>query len=387
MAKETQVQEVESKEVEYKERTLHEMYNAEQKYQYISMDLGTSNTLIYVDGQGIIFNERSIVAYSNTSGEVLAVGNPAFEMKGKQVRGIYLIEPLLNGIVGNIKSVSDMIKYAFLSVDLLDLLNNSIFVLASPSTITPLEAKGLEGVARNLGAKHVYVEEEVKMSALGVGIDIHKPSGTLVVDIGGGTTDVAVVSSGDIVVSKSIKVAGNFFTGEIQRLIKDLYNLDIGFKMAEQTKIQISSTKNPTSKSEIQQGDLLPVYGRDIHTGLPKSIYVKPDKLRSAFDEGISRIIGLVKVTIEEVAPELTVDLGKNGIYLAGGGALIRGLDKYISKVFGIPCYQGSDPLYSVINGTIAIQNRVKKIIVIKEENNIDQTKAEVIYTRQQEKK
>ena len=376
-----------AKKVEQRERSLHEMYAAEQKYQYISMDLGTSNTLIYVEGQGIIFNERSIVAYSNTSGEVLAVGDSAFEMKGKQVRGIYLIEPLLNGVVGNIKSVSDMIKYAFMSVQSLDLLNDSIFVLASPSTITPLESKGLEGVAKNLGAKYVYVEEEVKMSALGVGIDIHKPSGTLVVDIGGGTTDIAVVSSGDIVVSHSVKVAGNYFTSEIQRLVKDLYNLDIGFNMAEKTKIKISSAKDTVvSGSDVADTELIPIYGRDIHTGLPKSIYIRPAKIRSAFDEGVSRIVSLIKTTIEEVAPELTVDLGRNGIFLAGGGALIKGLDKYISKVFGIPCYQGSEPLLSVINGTIAIQNRVKKVIVIQEENNIDTKKAEAIYTRQLDK-
>ncbi|NQX83679.1 MAG: rod shape-determining protein MreB [Mycoplasmataceae bacterium] len=363
-------------------KSMREIYNLQSKFTYISMDLGTANTLIYVEGQGIIFNERSIVAYSNTSGDVLAVGDAAFEMKGKTVRGVYLVEPLLNGVVGNIKSVSDMIRYAFMSVDSLHLLNDSIFVLASPSRITPLEAKGLEGVAKNLGAKYVYVEEEVKMSALGVGVDIHRPSGTLVVDIGGGTTDVAVVASGDIVVSKSIRIAGNYFTAEIQRLIKDLYNFDIGFRMAEEIKVKISSVTN----SLIETDELLPIYGRDIHSGLPKSIYVKPQQIRIAFDEGVSRIINVIKLTIEEVAPELTVDLGKNGIFLAGGGALIKGLDKYISKVFGIPCYQGQDPLLSVINGTIAVKSRVKKVINIQEEYGVDTKRAEAILAKKAEK-
>jgi rod shape-determining protein MreB len=332
---------------------------------FISMDLGTANTLIFVSGKGIIFNERSILAYSTSHGkkELLSVGNKAFEMVGKGTRGITLVEPLLGGVINDLGGVKDMIIYAFEKLSSLNILHDSILLLACPSKVTQLEMKALKDIGYSMGAKYVFVEEEVKMAAVGGGIDIAKPEGNLVVDIGGGTTDIAVVSSGDVVLSKSIKEAGNFFTHEIIKFIKQHYGLAIGFKMGEDIKIQVGST------ADSYQGDnTYLVYGRDLSTGLPREVEIRPKDIRHVLDEPLRNIVLTIKRVLEETPPELLIDIARNGITLVGGGALISGLERYIGKVFSIPCKKGRDPLLAVINGTVKYEAKALELIELEEE-------------------
>ncbi len=296
---------------------------------FISMDLGTANTLIYVGGKGVIFNERSILAYSTSGGsnELLSVGNKAFDLVGKGTRGIRLVEPLLGGVINDLGGVKDMIWWAFDKMSELKMLEDSILLLASPSKVTQLEMKALKDIGYSFGARYVFIEEEVKMAALGGGIDISKPEGNLVIDIGGGTTDIAVISAGDVVVSKSVKEAGNFFTHEIIKFIKQHYGLAIGFKMGEDVKVQVGSTVD-----SYEGDDTYLIYGRDLATGLPREVEIRPRDIRHVLDPPLRNIILTIRRTLEETPSELLVDVARNGITLVGGGALIAGLERFIGK-------------------------------------------------------
>jgi len=325
--------------------------------KYISIDLGTSNTLVYLEDSGIIFNQKSLIAYNSLTGDVITAGDEAYYLRDKVTQQIEIVEPLLNGVVGNIPVVIDLIKYALSEAKADNIIENNILLFATPSRVTELEYQALEQIGSMLGAKYVIIEEEVKMAALGSGLDIMKPEGHLVVDIGGGTTDVAIISAGETIVSDSTKIAGNYFTAEIIKKIKLEYGLLIGQQMADELKIEISK-KETLSNNEYEI-----VYGRDFSSSLPKVIKIKSIEIRKSMDKAIKEIALQIKEILEKITPELYDDIAINGITLAGGGAEIVGIEKYFSKLFDVPARKSEEPLLAIINGTIKYKEYIDVLI------------------------
>ncbi|AGM24962.1 rod shape-determining protein [Spiroplasma chrysopicola] len=328
-----------------------------KKPNFISMDLGTSYTLVYVAGTGVVYNEPSIVAYRIKDNHIIAVGNEAYKMIGKGNKAIRIVRPMEDGVITDIRATEAQLRYIFNRLRIAKQLKGSIMLLACPSTVTELEKNALKRIATNLGADKVFVEEEVKMAALGGGVDIYKPVGNLVIDSGGGTTDVAVLSSGDLVLSKSVKVAGNLFNEEILKYIRSQYGLEIGIKTAEIIKIEIGSLAKYSDERKIK------IYGRDIVSGLPREIEVGPEEIREVLKVPVSRIIDLVVQVLEETPPELAGDIFRNGMTICGGGALIRGIDKYFEDTLQLPAKIGEQPLLAVINGTIKFESDIFELL------------------------
>ncbi|WHQ37159.1 rod shape-determining protein [Spiroplasma sp. SV19] len=331
--------------------------NSTKKPAFVSMDLGTANTLVYVSGSGIVYNEPSIVAYKIKENRIIAVGAEAYKMIGKGNKSIRIVRPMVDGVITDIRATEAQLRYIFTKLRITKQLKHSIMLLACPSVITELEKAALKKIAMNLGASKVFVEEEVKMAALGGGVDIYKPAGNLVVDMGGGTTDIAVMASGDIVLSKSVKVAGNYFNDEVQKFIRSQYGLEIGSKTAEQIKIEIGSlSKYPDERR-------MKVYGRDVVSGLPREIEVTPEEIREVLKVPVSRIIDLTVQVLEETPPELAGDIFRNGITICGGGALIKGIDRYFTDTLQLPSKIGEQPLLAVINGTKKFESDIFDIL------------------------
>lgn len=335
------------------------------KKRFISIDLGTANTLIYVSGQEIVYNQPSIIAYNINTNEVVGVGNDAYKMVGKGNKNISVVRPMKEGVIGDINSTKAQLKYIFNHLKLTNYIKGGIILLACPSTITNLEKAALKKIALDLGAKKVFVEEEVKMAALGGGVNIHLPEGQCVVDIGGGTSDVAIVSSGDIVHSESIKIAGNVLNDEIVKYIRSQFGLDIGLKTSEDIKIKVGSVFPYEGDQKTE------VFGRDIITGLPRKIEVSADEIREVLIVPVSKIVQLCKQILEITPPALSGDILKNGITLCGGGAQLNGLAKYLSKELGLNVKLVEDPLISVINGTKKFENDILELVKGVEYNNM----------------
>lgn len=331
-----------------------------KKPAFVSMDLGTANTLVYVSGSGVVYNEPSIVVYRIEENRIIAIGAEAYKMIGKGNKLIRIVRPMVEGVIADIRATEAQLRYIFTKLRVIKQLKNSIMLLACPSVITELEKAALKKIAINLGASKVFVEEEVKMAALGAGIDIYKPVGNLVIDTGGGTTDIAVIASGDIVLSKSIKVAGNYLNDETQKFIRSQYGLEIGSKTAEQIKIEIGSLSKYNDERKMK------VYGRDIVSGLPREIEITPEEIREVLKIPVSRIIDLTVQVLEETPPELAGDIFKNGITICGGGALIKGIDKYFIDTLQLPSKIGEQPLLAVINGTKKFESDIFDILRLK---------------------
>ncbi|QHX36247.1 rod shape-determining protein MreB [Spiroplasma sp. TIUS-1] len=327
------------------------------KPTFVSMDLGTANTLVYVSGQGVVYNEPSIVAYKIKENKIIAVGTEAYKMIGKGNKSIRVVRPMVDGVITDIRATEAQLKYIFKKLRLEKSLKHSIVLLACPSVITELEKAALQKIAGNLGADRVFVEEEVKMAALGGGVNIYAPTGNLIVDMGGGTTDIAVMASGDIVLSKSIKVAGNYLNDECQKFIRSQYGLEIGAKSAESIKVTIGSLAKFADERKMK------VYGRDVVSGLPREIEITPEEIRDLLKVPVSRIIDLTVQVLEETPPELAGDIYRNGITLCGGGALIKGMDKYFADTLQLPTRIGEQPLLAVINGTKKFENEIFEIL------------------------
>ncbi|QHX36245.1 rod shape-determining protein MreB [Spiroplasma sp. TIUS-1] len=330
---------------------------ANNKPTFISMDLGTSNTLVYVSGQGVVYNEPSIIAYKIKENKIIAIGAEAYKMIGKGNKSIRIVKPMVDGVITDIRATESQLKYIFKKLRLEKSLKHSIVLLACPSVITELEKTALKKIATNLGADRVFVEEEVKMAALGGGVNIYAPTGNLIVDMGGGTTDIAVMASGDIVLSKSIKVAGNYLNDECQKFIRSQYGLEIGTKSAESIKITIGSLSKFSDERKMK------VYGRDVVSGLPREIEITPEEIRDLLKVPVSRIIDLTVQVLEDTPPELAGDIYRNGITLCGGGALIKGMDKYFADTLQLPTRIGEQPLLAVINGTKKFENEIFEIL------------------------
>ena len=318
----------------------------------IGIDLGTANILIYVKGQGIVLNEPSVVAIDTETKQPLAFGHDANLMLGKTPFKVRAIKPMKDGVIADFEITEMMLDYFINKVKAKGLFKKPRVIICCPADTTPVEKNAIKEAAERIGAKKVYLEEEPKAAAIGVGLDISKPSGNMVIDIGGGTTDIAVLSLGGIVVSKSLKIAGNVFDYDIKEYIKNNYRLLIGDKTASMIKHEIGSVYNSSEDMEME------VRGRDLETGLPSIITINSLEVEESLKEDIAKIIAATKAVLEETPPELSADIIENGAVLTGGGSLIKGLKELFEEELQIPIYLAESPLTSVAEGTgIMLEN------------------------------
>jgi len=311
----------------------------------LGIDLGTANTLVYAEGKGIVLNEPSVVAKNNNTGEIVAVGSDAREMIGRTPGSISAIRPMRDGVIADYDTTAAMMKYFIEKTA-----NNSkpSVMVCVPSGVTEVEKRAVIEATQHAGAREAYVIEEPFAAAIGAGLPVMDPTGNMVVDIGGGTTDVATISLGGIVSSRSIRVAGDKFDESISAYIKSNYNLQIGETTAEDVKIQIGSASIEKSK-EI---DSMQIRGRDLVTGLPKTVQLTGEDIATAIHENVEEIIETIKETLEETSPEIAADVIDHGIVLTGGGALLHHLPEVISEATGVPVFIAQDPLDCVAIGT-----------------------------------
>ncbi|MEG2621003.1 MAG: rod shape-determining protein [Bacilli bacterium] len=322
------------------------------KSKDIGIDLGTANILIYVKGDGVVLSEPSVIALDSDTGKILAVGQKAHEMLGRTPEKIIAIKPLKDGVIADFDKTELMIDYFIKKIKVRSLLSKPKILICCPSNITQVEKNAIREVAERTGAKKVYLEEEPKVAAVGAGLEIGEPTGNMVIDIGGGTTDIAVISLGGIVYSESIKIAGNTFDSDITKYIKNKYKLLIGEVTAENIKITIGTALNGEKQKELK------IRGRDLLTGLPQTITVTSEEIEEAIKESVYTIIHAAKMVLEKIEPELSADIIEKGIVLTGGGALLNGLDKVLSKELKVPVQVAENPLTCVANGTgIILEN------------------------------
>ena len=312
----------------------------------IGIDLGTANILIYIKGDGIVLNEPSVVAVNTDTKKVLAVGEDAYKMLGRTPGKVQAIKPLKDGVIANFELTVEMLNFFIKKVQTKTTFSKPTILICCPTNITEVEKEAIKEVAEVTGAKKVYIEEEPKVAAVGAGLDISKPNGSMVIDIGGGTTDIAILSLGDIVTSKSIKVAGNVFDQKIIDYIKDKYKLLIGERTAEKIKIEIGTALEDDKKSKMV------IKGRNLETGLPSSKTITSLETYEALQTSLYEIIDGAKCVLETTLPELAADIVENGVVLTGGGALLNGLDKLLSNELKIPVKIAESPLTSVADGT-----------------------------------
>jgi len=314
----------------------------------IGIDLGTANTLVYVKGKGIVINEPSVVAINKKTGQILAIGKEAKKMVGKTPGHIVATRPLVDGVVSDFEVTEQMLKYFINKVhqDSFTLFPRPRVLIGIPSDITEVERRAVVDAVMNAGAREVYLIDEPMAAAIGARLPVQEAAGNMVVDIGGGTTDIAVISLGGVVASRNLRIAGDEMNEDIIRYCRDEFNLLIGEKSAEDIKIAIGSVYPQKEKMQ------MPVRGRDLVTGLPKEITINDDQVREALARSIRIIINNIKTTVEETPPELLADIMKKGIILAGGGSLIRGLDRLVADQSGMPVRMMEDPLTAVVRGT-----------------------------------
>ncbi len=312
----------------------------------IGIDLGTANTLVYVRNQGIVLNEPSVVAIEQSSGKVLAIGAAAKEMMGRTPGGIAAIRPLKDGVIADFEISEKLIANFIRRVVRHKYLMKPRVVVSVPSGITEVEKRAVRDSAENAGAREVYLLQEPMAAAIGVGLPVDQPSGCMIIDIGGGTTEIAVIALNGIVSDTSIRVAGDELNDAIIMYLKKNYNLLIGETRAEKVKIQIGSA------APLEEELTMEVAGRDTISGLPRKIVITSEEIREALKEPIAAIIEAVTLTLEKAAPELAADLIDNGIHICGGGALLRGMDKVLANATGLRVERVEDPLSAVAMGT-----------------------------------
>ncbi len=312
----------------------------------IGIDLGTANILIYAKGEGIVVNEPSVVAMDIENGKALAVGEEAKEMLGKTPGRVKAIRPLKDGVIADFQVTEILITHFINKLNLKGIFSRPTILICCPSNITSIEKSAIKDVAERCGAKRVFIEEEPKVAAIGAGLDISRPAGHMVIDIGGGTTDIAVLSLGDIVTSDSLKIAGDKMDEEIIHYIKEKYKLLIGDRTAEQIKIEIG-----TAVKGAREGKTMDVRGRDLVTGLPHTIEISADETELALRENCATIVNVAKQVLEKTPPELAADIVSRGIFLTGGGALLHGLDKLLEMELNVPVFVAENALNCVAEG------------------------------------
>jgi len=313
----------------------------------IGIDLGTANTLVYVKGRGIVINEPSIVAINQKTGQVVAIGAQAKEMLGRTPAHITAVQPLVDGVVSDFEVTEEMIAYLLKKAQggYSKLLGPRVIV-GVPSGITSVEVRAVRDATRNAGAREVHIVEEPMAAAIGLRLPVHEPTGSMVIDIGGGTTDIGVISLGGIVNSHNVRVAGDHINADITAYIRSECKILIGEKSAEEVKIAVGSVIKSGEPSHIM------VRGRDLVTGLPRELILTDDDVRAAIAHSIEEIIDAAKVVIETTPPEVLADIMQNGVYVAGGGALLRGLPDLFSEALGVSVKMADDPLTAVVRGT-----------------------------------
>lgn len=312
----------------------------------MGIDLGTANTLVHVKGRGIVLSEPSVVAIQRDTNEVLAVGEEAKQMIGRTPGNVIAIRPLKDGVIADYDVTQAMLKH-FISkaLDKKSFVRPRV-VIGVPSGVTEVEKRAVIDAAIQAGAREAYLIEEPMAAAIGAGLPVHEPTGNMIVDIGGGTTEVAVISLGGIVTSRSIRVGGDEMDEAIIQYVKKTYNLMIGERTAEEIKMTIGTAIEPT------YNETMDIRGRDLVSGLPKTLSLQASEVQVALSEPISSIIEAVKITLEKTPPELAADIMDRGIVMAGGGSLLRDLDTLISKETGMPVYIAEDSLSCVGEGT-----------------------------------
>jgi len=318
----------------------------------IGIDLGTANTLVYVKDQGIVLREPSVVAVQAGTNKVLAVGDEAKRMLGRTPANIVAVRPLKDGVIADFEVTEAMLRHFITKVHGRRMRARPRVVIAVPSGITEVEKRAVRESATHAGAREVYLIEEPMAAAIGVGLPVQDPAGNMIIDIGGGTTEVALISLSGIVFSRS--VAGDELDEAIVQYMKRAYNLMVGERTAEEIKIKIGSAY-PTDKETSVE-----VKGRDLVAGLPKTLQITSQEVREALLEPISTIVDSVRITLERCPPELSADLVDRGLVLAGGGALLRGFDKLLSEETGLPVHVAEDPLSAVAEGTGKCLNELK---------------------------
>jgi rod shape-determining protein MreB and related proteins len=317
--------------------------------QDIGIDLGTAFSLVYVKGRGIVINEPSVVAINKKSKQILAIGDEAKRMVGRTPAHIVAIRPLVDGVVSDFEVTEAMLRYFIEKVHKkVALVPRPRVVIGIPYGVTEVERRAVEEAALNAGARQVFLIEEPMAAAIGANLPVQEPGGCMVVDIGGGTTEVAVISLGGIVTSRSLRVAGDELNEDIITFARDHHNLLLGERTAEGIKIAIASAHPSTSIDRLTYA----MRGRDLVSGLPREITVTEDEIRGALQKSITQIAEAVKQTVEETPPELIADIMDRGIILAGGGALLRGLDQLLRETTHMPVYIAEDPLSCVARGT-----------------------------------
>lgn len=318
----------------------------------VGIDLGTANILIYVKGEGIVLDEPSVVALEAETKKTLAVGQSAKEMLGRTPGRVLAIRPLKDGVIADFEVTELMLAYFIKKLNLKGLFNRPTILICCPSNITTVERKAIIDAAYRSGAKKVYVEEEPKVAALGAGLDFSKASGAMVLDIGGGTTDVAILSLGEIVTSTSLKIAGDRLDKDIIKYVKETYKLLIGDRMAENIKMKVGSAWRGLNQ------DVFEVSGRDLVTGLPHTITISSDETELAMRESLQDIVRACRTVLEQTPPELAADIVTKGIVLTGGGALLKGFDKLLLNELSIPVVVADNALTCVAEGTgIMLEN------------------------------
>ncbi|EGL81770.1 cell shape determining protein, MreB/Mrl family [Caldalkalibacillus thermarum TA2.A1] len=312
----------------------------------IGIDLGTANVLIHIKGKGIVLNEPSVVAVDKNTGKVLAVGEEARRMVGRTPGNIVAIRPLKDGVIADFDITEAMLKHFLQKIGVRGFLSSPRILICCPTNITSVEQKAIREAAEKSGAKRVFLEEEPKVAAIGAGMDIFQPSGNMVVDIGGGTTDIAVLSMGDIVTASSIKVAGDKFDQAIQHFIKRKYKLLVGERTAEDVKHKIATVFPDARQEEMD------IRGRDLVSGLPKTVTVTSGEIYEALNEPVEQVITAARGVLERTPPELAADIIDRGIMLTGGGALLHGMDMLLADVLQVPVLVADDPMTCVAKGT-----------------------------------
>jgi rod shape-determining protein MreB and related proteins len=321
----------------------------------IGIDLGTSNTLVYVKDQGIVLREPSVVAVQAGTNKVLAVGDEAKRMLGRTPANIVAVRPLKDGVISDFEVTEAMLRHFISKVhNRRRVRARPRVVIAVPSGITEVEKRAVRESAAHAGAREVYLIEEPMAAAIGVGLPVQDPAGNMIIDIGGGTTEVALISLSGIVFSRSVRVAGDELDEAIVQYMKRAYNLMVGERTAEEIKIKIGSAYPSEKETSVE------VKGRDLVAGLPKTLMITSQEVREALLEPISTIVDSVRITLERCPPELSADLVDRGLVLAGGGALLRGFDKLLSEETGLPVHVAEDPLSAVAEGTGKCLNELK---------------------------
>lgn len=322
----------------------------------IGIDLGTANVLIHVKGRGVVLNEPSVVAVESDSRKVLAVGEEARRMVGRTPGNIIAIRPLKDGVIADFEITEMMLRHFIQRVGGKRWYSHPRILICAPTNITSVEQKAIREAAERSGAKEVFLEEEPKAAAIGAGMDIFQPSGNMVIDIGGGTTDVAVLSMGDVVTATSIKVAGDKFDSAVMKYIKDKYKLLIGERTAEDIKIKIGSVYPQGNVEEMD------IRGRDLVSGLPLTVTIDSNEVRDALWDPIASIVTAAKTVLEKTPPELSADIIDRGVILTGGGAMLHGLDQLLAEQLKVPVLIAEDPMHCVVKGTGMMLDYLDKI-------------------------